>query len=173
MSHGSNAEKSFEPARVFVLTISDTRILENDRSGDLLVQRLEEAGHTVVGRKIVTDEKTAIREQVEQAISQMNLDVIIATGGTGFATRDVTPDAISPLFNKHIPGFGELFRMLSYQEIGSSTIQSRADAGLCGQTLLFLLPGSTGACRLAMDKIILDQIDNRHRPCNFRDILGP
>jgi molybdenum cofactor biosynthesis protein B len=154
-----------------VLTVSDTRTLETDTSGGTVVERLETAGHNVAAREIVTDEIDAIRAVLAEWIADDGIDVIIATGGTGVTRRDVTPEAMAPLITKHIPGFGELFRMISFQEIGTSTIQSRADAALCGTTYVFLLPGSTGACRTAMDEILLQQLDHRHRPCNFVELL--
>ena len=172
MSPHEHRDQEFRPARVAVLTVSDTRNLSDDHSGQLIVDRLTAGGHQVAHRQWVRDEVAAIRAQVKDYLDGDNLEAVICTGGTGFAARDVTPEAVCPLFEKHIPGFGEVFRMLSYQEIGSSTIQSRADAGLAGRTLIFLLPGSTGACRLGMDELVLPQLDNRHRPCNFRDIIG-
>ncbi|MCB1041402.1 MAG: molybdenum cofactor biosynthesis protein B [Acidobacteria bacterium] len=162
----------FLPAIIAIVTVSDTRTLQDDRSGQLIEEKLRNAGHHIGERLVVKDDRVAIRNAVFSLVQQDQCAAIIVTGGTGFSARDVTPDAVQPLFEKHIPGFGELFRMLSYQEIGSSTIQSRADAGLCGNTLVFLLPGSTPACRLAMDAIILEQLDNRHKPCNFREIVG-
>ena len=160
------------PARVAVITVSDTRTFDTDKSGALIEQKLEAVGHRVVARRIVADDVKEIQKLVKALVAGNTTDVVILTGGTGFAARDVTPEAVTPLFTKFIPGFGELFRMLSYQDIGSATIQSRAVAGLAGRTLIFCLPGSTNACQLAMDKIILEQIDNRHKPCNFREILG-
>ncbi|RMH43412.1 MAG: molybdenum cofactor biosynthesis protein B [Deltaproteobacteria bacterium] len=165
------ADRSFIPVQVGVLTVSDTRTVDTDTSGQLIVDKLVEAGHVVRERAIVTDDREAIREQFEAWIRRPDIDVIIATGGTGVTPRDVTPEALAPLVTKPIPGFGELFRWLSYEEIGTSTIQSRAEAALCEQTYVFLLPGSTGACRTAMDRILLQQLDNRHRPCNFVELL--
>ena len=163
--------REFIPVNAAVLTVSDTRTLETDTSGGTVVERLQTAGHNVVAREIVTDDIEAIREKLAAWIADDGIDVIIATGGTGVTRRDVTPEAMAPLITKHIPGFGELFRMISFQEIGTSTIQSRADAALCGTTYVFLLPGSTGACRTAMDEILLQQLDHRHRPCNFVELL--
>jgi molybdenum cofactor biosynthesis protein B len=163
--------REFIPVNAAVLTVSDTRTLETDTSGGTVVERLETAGHNVAAREIVTDEIDAIRAVLAEWIADDGIDVIIATGGTGVTRRDVTPEAMAPLITKHIPGFGELFRMISFQEIGTSTIQSRADAALCGTTYVFLLPGSTGACRTAMDEILLQQLDHRHRPCNFVELL--
>lgn len=154
-----------------VLTVSDTRSVESDTSGNLLVQRLEQAGHRVVERKIQRDECAQIRALFERWINDPIIDVIITTGGTGLTQRDVTPEAVHGLITKPIPGFGELFRMLSYDDVGTSTIQSRAEAGIADGTLIFLLPGSTGACELAMDKIIIQQLDATHRPCNLTELL--
>lgn len=169
-AHGSE-HTAFVAVRVAVLAVSDSRDLASDTSGALICERLKEAGHTVADRKICKDDLPSIQAVVKQWASDPQVDFVIVTGGTGVTGRDVTPDALRPLYTKHIPGFGELFRFLSYGEIGSSTIQSRADSGLIGDTIVFALPGSTGACRLAMDKIILDQLDLRHRPCNFVELL--
>ena len=163
--------KAFIPLRVGVLTISDTRTMQTDRSGQVLVDALEEAGHRVHAREIVVDEVEAIRERFAAWIADSKIDVVLSTGGTGVTRRDVTPEALAPLVTKAIPGFGELFRMLSYDEIGTSTIQSRAEAALCEDTFVFILPGSPGACRTAMDKILISQLDHRHRPCNFVELL--
>jgi molybdenum cofactor biosynthesis protein B len=165
------AVREFIPVNAAVLTVSDTRTLETDTSGGTVAERLTTAGHRVAAREIVTDEIDAIRAVLAEWIADDGIDVIIATGGTGVTRRDVTPEAMAPLITKHIPGFGELFRMISFQEIGTSTIQSRADAALCDTTYVFLLPGSTGACRTAMDEILLQQLDHRHRPCNFVELL--
>jgi len=161
----------FVSLKVAVLTVSDTRTLETDRSGELIIERLKAMGHAVAARCIVVDTIESVRAAVSRWIEDEHVDVVISTGGTGVTRRDITPDAIAPLGTKHIPGFGELFRMLSYAEIGTSTIQSRADAWLCDTTFVFVLPGSTGAVRLAMDKILVDQLDVRHRPCNFVELL--
>jgi len=162
------------PASLAVLTVSDSRTRASDRSGDLIAGRLTDAGHELGLREILPDELITIRNRVMDLVRQGDFDFIITTGGTGFAPRDVTPEAVQTLFTKPLPGFGEVFRMLSYEEIGVSTIQSRATAGLIDNVVAFCLPGSTGACRLAMDEIILPQIDNRHKPCNFREIVpGP
>ena len=165
------AERELIPVRVGVITVSDTRTLDNDTSGQAAVDLLTGAGHEVVAREIVTDNRDAIRALMQSWIDDRGIDVIIATGGTGVTPRDVTPEAMAPLVTKPIPGFGELFRWISYQEIGTSTIQSRAEAALCGQTYVFLLPGSTGAVKTAMTKILLEQLDVRHRPCNFVELL--
>lgn len=163
--------REFIPVGVGVLTVSDTRTEATDTSGQLAVERLTTAGHRVVRRAIVRDEVAAIRATLQAWIADPEVEVIISTGGTGVTPRDVTPEALAPLVSKPIPGFGELFRWLSFAEIGTSTIQSRAEAALCGTTYVFLLPGSTGAVRTAMDKILLQQLDYRHRPCNFVELL--
>lgn len=167
----AHPEREFIPVHVAVLTVSDTRTLETDTSGKTVADRLTGAGHVVVDRAIVADDREAIREQIETWVLDPAVDVVIATGGTGVTPRDVTPEAMAPLVSKPIPGFGELFRHISFAEIGTSTIQSRAEAALCGQTLVFLLPGSTGACRTAMDQILLPQLDHRTRPCNFVELM--
>ncbi|NLE88964.1 MAG: molybdenum cofactor biosynthesis protein B [Myxococcales bacterium] len=163
---GGNAETP-ESLGVAVLTVSDTRTLETDRSGVAICELLEAAGHRVLDRRIVTDDVEAIRGVLRRWMDDDGIQAMLVTGGTGITERDVTPEAIAPLVTKPIPGFGELFRWLSYADIGAATIQSRADAGLCGRTLLFSLPGSPGAVRLALEKIILPQLDSRTRPCNF------
>ena len=165
------SERPFIPVHVAVLTVSDTRSLADDRSGELAASRLAAAGHVIAARKIIRDEIEAIRGQLQAWIADPGVDVIVATGGTGVTPRDVTPEALAPLISKPIPGFGELFRWLSYEEIGTSTIQSRAEAALCGDTYVFLLPGSPGAVRTALDRVLLQQLDNRHRPCNFVELL--
>ncbi len=165
------SEREFIPVRVGVLTVSDTRTLDNDTSGQAAVDLLTGAGHVVAAREIVTDNRDTIRGLLQSWIDDPGIDVIIATGGTGVTPRDVTPEAMAPLVTKPIPGFGELFRWISFQEIGTSTIQSRAEAALCGTTYVFLLPGSTGAVKTGMTKILLEQLDVRHRPCNFVELL--
>jgi molybdenum cofactor biosynthesis protein B len=165
------SERAFIPVHVGVLTVSDTRTMETDRSGQTAVDLLTEAGHVIAARAIVTDNRDAIRGQLQAWIADPGVDVVIATGGTGVTPRDITPEAMAPLVTKPIPGFGELFRWLSYAEIGTSTIQSRAEAALCGDTYVFLLPGSPGAVRTALTKILLSQLDHRHRPCNFVELL--
>jgi molybdopterin adenylyltransferase len=164
-------ERLFTPLTVAVLTVSDTRTLETDTSGALAEAELRRSGHDVTERRIVTDDVAAIRAALEHSIAAPDVDAVIVTGGTGITARDVTPDALAPLVTKAIPGFGELFRMLSYAEIGAATIQSRAEAALCSGTLVFALPGSTNAVRLALEKIILPQLDSRTRPCNFAELL--
>lgn len=156
---------------VAVLTVSDTRTAETDTSGDLIVERLFLAGHQVADRKLCKDDYETIRSIIAGWTADPNVEFVIVTGGTGVTQRDVTPDAVRSLYTKPIPGFGELFRWLSFSEIGTSTIQSRADAGVCGDTIVFLLPGSTGACRLGVEKIILPQLDINHKPCNLTELL--
>ena len=163
--------RAFVPLSIAVLTVSDTRTLSDDRSGDTLVERLTRAGHRLGGRAIVADDREAIRERVRQWIADPSIDVVISTGGTGFTGRDVTPEALEPLFEKRMDGFAEVFHRISYDKIGSSTIQSRATGGLAGGTFIFVLPGSPGACRDAWDGIIQAQLDYRHRPCNFVEIM--
>ncbi len=158
---------TFVPVRTAILTISDTRTEETDTSGRLAVERLEAAGHPIAWKEIVPDDLHRVRASMQKAIDDADVDVLITTGGTGLTDRDITPDALEPLITKPIPGFGELFRMLSYEEIGTSTIQSRVTAGLCSGTFVFVLPGSTGAVRTAMDRILINQLDARHKPCNF------
>lgn len=159
------------PVRCAVLTVSDTRTRETDGSGQYIVDRLTEVGHVVAARELVPDAELRIRAQLAAWIADPGIDVVIATGGTGVTPRDVTPEALAPLVTKPIVGFGELFRWLSFEEIGAATIQSRAEAALCGATYVFLLPGSTGGVRLGMEKILLPQLDHRQRPCNFVMLL--
>ena len=161
----------FVPLSVAVLTVSDTRTRENDTSGDLVQQQLTTAGHRVAARVILTDDVDKLRAQVRAWIADKNVDAVISTGGTGLTKRDITPEAVLPLITKPIPGFGELFRWLSYEEIGTSTIESRAFAGVADSTLIFCMPGSTGACRLGMDKIILPQLNATTAPCNLTEML--
>lgn len=165
------APHTFTPLNVAVLTVSDTRTPETDTSGGLIAEKLRAAGHQVAAHVILLDDAERLRAQVRAWIADPNVHAVISTGGTGLTKRDVTPEALTPLITKLIPGFGELFRTLSYAEIGSSTIESRAFAGVAGDTLVFCLPGSTGACRLGMDKIILEQLDARFRPCNLVALL--
>lgn len=160
------------PVRIAVMTVSDTRTLADDRSGAVLVERLQAAGHELVARSIVRDEISLIRAQLRRWIAEPQVQVVLATGGTGITARDVTPEALAPLVSKPIPGFGELFRWLSYAEIGTSTIQSRAEAAICDKTLVFVLPGSPNACKTAWDKILASQLDSRHKPCNFVELFG-
>jgi molybdenum cofactor biosynthesis protein B len=163
--------RPFLAVNIAVLTISDTRQAADDRSGDTLVERIVKAGHVVAARTIVRDERAAIAEQLRRWVADPAIDVVISTGGTGVTGRDVTPEAFGDVIEKEIPGFGELFRWLSYQKVGTSTIQSRALAGVAGTTYLFALPGSPGACRDAWDDILVSQLDNRHRPCNFVELM--
>ncbi|MEE9317131.1 MAG: molybdenum cofactor biosynthesis protein B [Rhodospirillales bacterium] len=169
MGHADKSE--FLPVNIAVLTVSDTRTPEDDRSGDILVERLEGAGHKLAGRTNVKDETDLIAGQFRQWIDDPEIDVVIATGGTGLTGRDVTPEALAQVADKDIPGFGELFRMLSYEKIKTSTIQSRAAAGVAGGTYLFALPGSPGACKDAWDDILVHQLDIRYRPCNFVEMM--
>lgn len=159
------------PLNIAVLTLSDTRTLEQDRSGDTLVQLLEAAGHTLVARELIPDDVYRMRAVVSGWIADPEVQVVLTTGGTGYAGRDSTPEAMRPLFDTEIEGFGELFRQLSHAEIGSSTVQSRALAGLANRTAIFCLPGSTGACKTGWSKILAEQLDSRHKPCNFVGIL--
>jgi molybdenum cofactor biosynthesis protein B len=163
--------RRFIPVNIAVLTVSDSRTEADDKSGSVLVERLTQAGHRLAGRAIVPDEIERIRAQVSAWIDDAGVDVVIATGGTGVTGRDVTPEAFEGLYEKAIPGFGELFRMLSYQKIGTSTIQSRCTAGVARGTYLFALPGSPGACKDAWDDILLTQLDYRFRPCNFVELF--
>jgi len=168
---GIDAERMFVPIRIAVLTVSDTRSIAEDRSGDVLQSLLSEAGHTLVDRKLVRDDVGVIRGTIESWIADPGVDCVITTGGTGFTGRDVTPESAKPLFEKEIEGFAILFHMLSFQKVGTSTIQSRACAGLTRGTFIFCLPGSPGACRDAWDGILKFQLDVRHRPCNFVEIM--
>jgi molybdopterin adenylyltransferase len=163
--------KAFVPLNIAVLTISDTRSLQDDKSGATLADRLTTAGHKLAARKIVTDDVEAIRFIVKEWIADAGIDVVITTGGTGFTGRDVTPEAIEPLFEKRMDGFSIAFHMLSHAKIGASTIQSRATAGVAGATFIFCLPGSPGACRDGWDGILAHQLDYRTRPCNFVEIM--
>src|SRR5712664_319722 len=163
--------KQFIPLNIAVLTISDTRSLDDDKSGSTLADRLTAAGHKLAAREIVTDDVEAIRTVVKRWIADPGVDVVITTGGTGFTGRDVTPEAIEPLFEKRMEGFSTLFLMVSYGKIGTSAIQTRATAGVAGATYIFCLPGSPGACRDAWDDILVHQLDYRYRPCNFVEIM--
>ena len=166
-----DVSRDFIPVNIAILTVSDTRSSADDRSGDALNSRAIGDGHVVVDRSIVKDEVSLILKKLDHWISNSVIDVIISTGGTGFTGRDVTPEAFKTVFEKEIEGFGELFRWISYQKIGTSTIQSRAVAGVAKGTYLFALPGSTGACIDAWDGILHNQLDIRHRPCNFVEIM--
>lgn len=164
-------EQDFVPVRIAVLTVSDTRGPADDRSGDTLVARLEAAGHILAARAIVRDDQPAIEAQLRRWIADPAIDVVLSTGGTGLTGRDVTVEAHEAVYEKAVPAFGTLFTMLSFQSIGTSAIQSRACAGVAGGTYLFALPGSPGACRDAWDGILAAQLDYRHKPCNFVEIL--
>lgn len=167
----TDTQRPFIPVGIAVLTVSDSRTLETDSSGAFLASRIETAGHDLRDRKIITDDLQKIREQVVLWSKNPAIDVVITTGGTGFTGRDVTPEALEPVFDKRMDGFSALFHHLSFTKIGTSTIQSRATAGLLNQTFVFVLPGSGGACRDAWDGIIAQQLDYRHRPCNFVEIM--
>jgi len=168
---GVDQSKKFVPLKIAVLTVSDTRSIKDDKSGTLLVARIVAAGHVVAEHSIVPDDIEAIRARVKGWIADPAVDVIITTGGTGFTGRDVTPEAIEPLFEKQMDGFSIAFHMLSYAKIGTSTIQSRATAGVAGATFIFCLPGSPGACRDGWDGILAAQLDYRTKPCNFVEIM--
>ena len=164
----------FQPLNIAVITVSDTRNEETDSSGQYLVTSVTDAGHQLIEKVIVKDDIYVLRALVSRFIAADNVHVVLLTGGTGFTARDNTPQALVPLMDRRIEGFGELFRQLSYQEIGTSTLQSRAVAGISNYTALFCLPGSTGACRTAWEGILKEQLDSRHRPCNFvAQLLNP
>ena len=163
--------RAFVPVAIAVLTVSDTRTAANDTSGDTLAERIARAGHRVADRAIERDDANAIEARLRRWIDDPNVDVVITTGGTGITGRDVTPEAFDRVLEKRIEGFGELFRMLSYQKIGTSTMQSRALGGVARGTYLFALPGSTGAVKDAWDDILLSQLDVRHRPCNLVELM--
>jgi molybdenum cofactor biosynthesis protein B len=168
---GIDHTKPFQPLKIAVLTVSDSRTAADDRSGNLLVERLEAAGHALADRAIVKDDKAAIAARCRAWIEDPGVEVVISTGGTGVTGRDITPEALEAVAEKLIPGFGELFRMISFKKIGSSALQSRATAGVAGGTYLFALPGSPGACRDGWDEILQFQLDSRHRPCNFAELI--
>ena len=172
MAHLS-ADTPFQPLPIALLTVSDTRTADNDESGDLLQERLQSAGHELIERQLCADDVYQLRAIVSRWIADPRICVILVTGGTGFSDRDNTPEALAPLFDKTVEGFGELFRHLSIGSVGTSTIQSRALAGLANHTLICAVPGSPKACALAWDGIIAPQIDARHRPCNFVGQLRP
>jgi molybdopterin adenylyltransferase len=163
--------RAFVPLNIAVLTISDTRSLDNDKSGAILSERLTAAGHLLAAREIVADDVEAIRAIIRRWIADAGIDAVITTGGTGFTGRDVTPEAVEPLFEKRMEGFSVAFHMLSYAKIGTSMIQSRATAGVAGATFIFCLPGSPGACRDGWDGILAAQLDYRTKPCNFVEIM--
>lgn len=164
-------ERTFLPVRIAVLTVSDTRTLADDTSGDTLVERLLAGGHVLADRAIVADDVPRLVARLNGWIDDPGVDCVISTGGTGVTGRDVTPEALAQVQEKEIPGFGELFRWLSYKSIGTSTVQSRACAGVARGTYLFALPGSTGAVKDGWDGILKDQLDSRHRPCNFVELM--
>lgn len=164
-------DSASQPLSIAVLTVSDTRTTEDDTSGDYLVDALEAAGHNTGARAIVRDDIYQIRAVLSAWIADASINAVLITGGTGFSGRDSTPEAVRPLFDKDIDGFGEVFRALSHAEIGSSTVQSRALAGFANDTVIFCMPGSTGACKTAWQGLIREQLDSRHRPCNFVGVL--
>lgn len=163
--------RPFIPVRIAVLTVSDTRSLEDDKSGNVLSERLIDAGHRLIERAIVTDDVEKIQSQAKNWIDHDEIDVVITTGGTGFTGRDVTPEALEPLFDKRMDGFSEVFHRISYDKIGTSTIQSRATGGVARSTFIFCLPGSPSACKDGWDDILKNQLDYRHMPCNFVEIM--
>ena len=169
--HGIDDSRPFKPVRIAVLTVSDTRTEADDTSGDILAARVLAAGHDLADRRILRDDKDAIRAQVGAWIDDPQTDVVISTGGTGLTGRDVTPEAIRPLFEKEIDGFSVIFHQVSYQSVGLSTLQSRALAGLANSTFIFALPGSNGAVKDGWDKVISLQLDSRHRPCNLVELM--
>ena len=168
---GISEDIEFVAINIAVMTISDTRTEADDKSGNTLCERLQGAGHNLVARAIVRDDRDAIVAQLREWIDDPQIDAVLATGGTGVTGRDVTPEAFHEVYEKEVAGFGELFRMLSYEKIGTSTIQSRATAGVAKGTYMFALPGSTGACKDAWDDILVYQLDIRHKPCNFVELI--
>ena len=168
---GIDASRNFVPLRIAVLTVSDTREIADDKSGGLLGERIAAAGHALAARDIVPDDVAAIQKILRTWIADPAVDIVISTGGTGFTGRDITPEAAEPLFEKRMDGFSTLFHIVSHGKIGSSTVQSRATAGLANSTFIFCLPGSPGACRDAWDDILVHQLDYRYRPCNFVELM--
>jgi molybdenum cofactor biosynthesis protein B len=168
---GIDESREFVPLKIAVLAVSDTRELVDDKSGATLADRIARAGHMLADRAIVTDDVEAIRERIKRWIADPSIDVVITTGGTGFTGRDVTPEAVEPLFEKRMEGFSMMFLMVSQAKIGTSAIQTRATAGVAGATYIFCLPGSPGACKDAWDEILVHQLDYRYRPCNFVEIM--
>lgn len=164
-------EIEFRPVRIAVMTVSDSRTLADDKSGDILVDRLQKDGHILAARAIIKDEIPLIVSQLKTWINDAEIDCVVSTGGTGVTGRDVTPEAFAAVWEKDIPGFGELFRWISYQKIKTSTVQSRACAGVANGTYLFALPGSPGACKDGWDEILHEQLDIRHKPCNFVELM--
>lgn len=169
--HGINENLPFIPVNIAVLIVSDTRTLETDTSGATLLERIEKAGHRIAERKIAPDDVSAIRNTVSNWINDPNIDVVISSGGTGLTGRDVTPEAVTPLFQKTIEGFSIIFHQVSFQSVGLSTLQSRAVAGLANNTFIFCLPGSNGAVKDGWDKVISYQLDSRHKPCNLVELM--
>ncbi|RFB04596.1 molybdenum cofactor biosynthesis protein B [Parvularcula marina] len=169
--HGINEELEFVPVRIAVLTVTDSRTRENDTSGDILAGRVEAAGHVLADRDLLRDDAEQIRARMTSWIEDPQVDVIISTGGTGLTGRDVTPEAIRPLFDKEIEGFSVIFHQVSFQSVGLSTLQSRATAGVAKGTFIFALPGSNGAVKDGWDKVISFQLDSRHRPCNLVELM--
>ncbi|HEV2574913.1 MAG TPA: molybdenum cofactor biosynthesis protein B [Beijerinckiaceae bacterium] len=168
---GLDDKRPFVALKIAVLTVSDTRVLADDKSGDTLAARIVQAGHELADRAIVPDDVEKIRARVRGWIADPAVDVVITTGGTGFTGRDVTPEALEPLFEKRMDGFSTVFHRISYDKIGTSTVQSRATAGVAGATFIFVLPGSPGACKDAWDGILVHQLDYRYMPCNFVEIM--
>ena len=168
---GLDKERTFKPVNISIVTVSDTRTLDSDKSGDVLEKRIIEAGHKSMGRFIVKDVKNEIYKILSELVDKGEIDVVIATGGTGITGRDLTPEVFKDIIEKEIPGFGELFRWMSYKKIGTSTIQSRASACIAKNTFIFSLPGSPGACKDAWESIIKTQLDNRNRPCNLVELM--
>jgi molybdenum cofactor biosynthesis protein B len=164
---GIDESLTFHPLRIALLTVSDTRTTETDKSGDLIAERLTQAGHELAGRSIVTDEIEAIRSQIRTWVADPKVDLVISTGGTGFAPRDVTPEAVKPMFRRHMDGFSTVFHQASLGTVGVSTLQSRAFAGQIADTFVFCLPGSTGACRDGWDLVLALELDSRYRPCSL------
>ena len=163
--------KDFRPLKIVVLTISDTRTESDDRSGRILAERVSRAGHDLVDKRIVPDDREGLEALLRELVDDPGVEVVISTGGTGVTGRDITPEAFEAVYEKSIPGFGELFRWISYESIGTSTIQSRATGGVAGGTYLFALPGSTGAVKDGWDKVLAHQLDSRWVPCNFAELL--
>jgi len=171
MSFGIDESLTFKPVRIAILIVSDTRTLDTDTSGDILVKRVENAGHSLASRDIITDDIDFIRQRVKSYIDDPSVDAVITSGGTGLTGRDVTPEAVEPLFEKTIEGFSVIFHQVSFQTVGLSTLQSRALAGIAKRTFIFCLPGSNGAVKDGWDKVISLQLDSRHRPCNLVELL--
>lgn len=171
MTHGTDASREFVPVGIAILSVSDSRTIDTDTSGAMLEERVRSGGHRLAGRRIVPDDRDRISSAIEEWIADPVVEVVITTGGTGLTGRDVTPEAVEPLFDKSIDGFSVIFHMVSYQSVGLSTLQSRACAGIAGGTFIFCLPGSNGAVRDGWDKVIAPQLDSRQRPCNLVEIM--